>query len=461
MKKIFLSALLACAIFTTSKVNAQELPAATAKLLEIKDEKAVQAEIVKLLKGTEKDQSAVVYYYYQKGEQQKAEDLSADIAKKYPKGETAAQQLAMKVYRTADMTEVATYVNQFLKDFPTQPTATLYMMAANSATKARDLPKFLDYWAKIDDQNSKDMMLKACGPAFIKNNPKEMKVIFDGILAKLDFSEKSRKQFFDLKEIDSDIQYELKDYPKALENLEAVYLFKDKKSPDLLAKYANLLFLNKQYAKHIVIADSIMKQGKGNELLKTQLKESFAAAFPAQDVNQYFASMDLALQERVSKDVVSHLIKEKAPDVKFTDVNGKVVSLADYKGKYVVLDFWATWCGPCKKSFPAMQQAVNKFKGDKEVEFLFIHTWESSKKPVEDATAYLKDNNFTFNLLMDLKDASTNKNPAVTAFDVKGIPAKFIIDKEGYIRYKGSGFGGGDDELVAELTALIEAVKKG
>ena len=108
-----------------------------------------------------------------------------------------------------------------------------------------------------------------------------------------------------------------------------------------------------------------------------------------------------------------------------------------------------------------MQQAVNKFKGDKEVEFLFIHTWESSKKPVEDATAYLKDNNFDFNLLMDLKDASTNKNPAVTAFDVKGIPAKFIIDKEGYIRYKGSGFGGGDDELVAELTALIEAVKKG
>ena len=461
MKKILLSALLACAIFATSKVSAQQIPAATTRLLEIKDAKVAQAEINKLLKGSEVDQTAVVYYYYQNGDQEKAENLSAAIAKKYPKGDMAAQQLTMKVYRTADMSEVETYVKQYLKEFPNKPVSTLYMMAANSATKARDLPKFLDYWTKIDDQNSKDVMLKACGPAFIKNNPKEMKEIFDGIMAKLDFSEKSRKEFFDLKEIDSDIEFELKNYPQALENLEAVYLFKDKKSADLLAKYANLLFLNKQYAKHIVIADSILNAGKGNEVLKSQLKESFAATFPAQDINQYFASKESALQERVRKDIAGHLIKEKAPEVQFTDINGKVVSLADYKGKYVVLDFWATWCGPCKKSFPAMQQAVNKFKADKEVEFLFIHTWENSKKPVEEATAYLKDNNFTFNLLMDLKDASTNKNPAVTAFDVKGIPAKFIIDKEGYVRYKGSGFGGGDDELVAELSALIEAIKKG
>ncbi|SMC56682.1 hypothetical protein [Pedobacter nyackensis] len=61
---------------------------------------------------------------------------------------------------------------------------------------------------------------------------------------------------------------------------------------------------------------------------------------------------------------------------------------------------------------------------------------------------------------MDLKDATTEKNPAVSLFGVAGIPAKFVIDGSGHIRFKMSGFGGTNDSAVAELSAMIELSRK-
>src|ERR1700748_85368 len=67
-------------------------------------------------------------------------------------------------------------------------------------------------------------------------------------------------------------------------------------------------------------------------------------------------------------------VNQSAPDFKLKDIDGKEISLASLNGKIVIVDFWATWCGPCKASFPGMQLAVNNFKNDKDVVFLFIDT---------------------------------------------------------------------------------------
>ena len=156
--------------------------------------------------------------------------------------------------------------------------------------------------------------------------------------------------------------------------------------------------------------------------------------------------------------LLAEMIAIPAPSFTLKDLNGNVVSLKDLKGKVVVLDFWSTWCVPCKKSFPAMQLAVNTYKNDPAVKFLFIHTWETTKTPVEDVKKYIAQSGFNFQVLMDLKDG-TGRNAAVEDYGVSAIPAKFIIDKAGNIVFKLTGFTGTDAAALQEISERINLAK--
>ena len=160
--------------------------------------------------------------------------------------------------------------------------------------------------------------------------------------------------------------------------------------------------------------------------------------------------------QKLRTDLAKEMINKPAPMFALKDLKGKTVSLADLKGKVIIVDFWATWCGPCKASFPGMQMALNKYKDNPNVKFVFIDTWEREENYLPGVKKFIADSKYTFNVLMDEKDNDGKQAKIVTAYGVEGIPTKFVLDGNGNIRFKHIGFSGGADELVDEVSIMID-----
>lgn len=134
----------------------------------------------------------------------------------------------------------------------------------------------------------------------------------------------------------------------------------------------------------------------------------------------------------------------QAPDFELQSGEGKTVKLSDLRGNVVLLDFWATWCGPCKMAMPGIQELHEHFK-DQKVKILGISTWERGNK-VEGPIKYMKDQKFTYGLLVEGDEVAT-------AYKVRGIPTFYLIDKKGKIAHVAVGF---DPEGEQKIQKLIE-----
>lgn len=169
--------------------------------------------------------------------------------------------------------------------------------------------------------------------------------------------------------------------------------------------------------------------GTNSKLLTAQLERIYQELnLPKETLENKKQQLKKLVTENAKKEVVKLYGDVKAPDFELENLEGKKVKLSDLKGKIVVLDFWATWCGPCRASFPNMQKLVNDYKNHK-VEFLFIDTWEGNQeeKVKNKVTEFLKDKNYTFNVLYDFTSEVSKQ------YKIKGIPAKIVIDKEGNV----------------------------
>ena len=136
--------------------------------------------------------------------------------------------------------------------------------------------------------------------------------------------------------------------------------------------------------------------------------------------NRFQDSVDLG--EMVPTESISENL---APDFTVTDSDGNAVKLSDFRGKGVVLNFWASWCGPCKSEMPHFQTAYEQYGED--VHFLMVNMSTAFGDSPEDAQAILTENGYTFPVYYD-----TNAECAY-GYGVSGIPMTFFIDQEGRI----------------------------
>jgi thiol-disulfide isomerase/thioredoxin len=143
-------------------------------------------------------------------------------------------------------------------------------------------------------------------------------------------------------------------------------------------------------------------------------------------------------------------VGDSAPVGKLVTLDGKEIDTASLKGKVVIVDFWATWCGPCKRGLPLLQEFASSMKDNDKVVVYPVNVWERAEddaKRVELVKTFWNDAKYTMPTLLDMS------NEYVGAYGVSGIPTMIIIGPDGTIADIHVGF---DEKLVENLTAKVK-----
>ena len=461
-------------MFTAFCATAQQRSGISLDLLRNeKDPQLLRQHIDKLGNGSEQDKMLLMQYYEAVKNQPKADSVIQVLVKEYPSGWIAYVQAINNLRNEPDMAKRESMANVIFQTFPNEEKDRVYHSLAYGYANARNVAKVRE---NISLMENKKAITLIAGRIIATYDPDAVaSLMHDQIDALIKAGVPApppkggetgargdeRPSYFSFLQLYANVLLKTGKYEEALPYAKEVYAEWGERNDEVKANYGVLLSKSGEHGTAIPLLEEIIREGKASTDVKEAFQVSYASLNPGQDAKASLATLEQGLTKKIEAEVRKKLIDEAAPDFIVKDIHGKEVSLADFKGKTIVLDFWATWCTPCIQSFPAMQRVVDRYKADPDVKFLFIHTLErGSGDPLKNAQSFLSNSNYTFDLYMDTKDEKTRVNPAVTAFGVRGIPSKFVIDGTGRIRFKSTGFSGGDDAAIAELSAMIDISNK-
>jgi len=370
--------------------------------------------------------------------------------------------IAQQIKETSSEDELHQIYRKFEKDYPLDKFAQVYVLLdqVNSAAAEQLIswqkPDALDYILKIRQVNERNRLLQLL-PAPIWHDP-----MVDSLITAF-------QKYVDEKQVVDDNKRFL--YTELLS-----YSGQDQQALDYMVQQNDVarlqsihpyLFIRlyrrtQQPDLTLPILSEIIRKGAGKPESKQMLQELWLESKRDQgDFAQYYESQLQVLRDSMQIGLNERLVSYEAPDFQLRNLEGDMVSLKDLRGKVVFLDFWATWCGPCLASFPAMQQVVNTYKNREDVVFLFVNTLEREEDQQEQI-AKIKElfaqKSWDLPVVLDSKVAG--QYDTVRKYKVSGIPAQFLIDKNGQVRYVKKGFSGGDESLIQEINLLIQHVLK-
>jgi thiol-disulfide isomerase/thioredoxin len=414
-----------------------------------------------------------------------ADSLNTVIKTRFPDGTLIKNEMSMAFSKEKDPAKKELLYNDYIKKYPESKTDKTTIQdnfraqLASAYLEKGDMDNYHKYESQLKNKTNLAMNLNNIAYEWAKKGEKldeadkmskqSLDIVSENMINPPSMGFSSPKQVKKNYEFTYDmyadtyafILFKENKYAEALKYEQLVVDHSKVVDPEVGEHYVLMLAANGQTVKAKEFAENAVKEGHGSDVMKDVLKKDYVKSKGSDSgYDQYIASLENAAKDKAKADLAKTMINQPAPTFTLKDIDGKTVSLDGLKGKVVIVDFWATWCGPCKASFPGMQLAVNKYRDDPNVKFLFVDCWENGDNYLDGVKKFIADNKYSFNVLIDEKGEDGRQSKVVSTYKVEGIPTKFIIDKNGNIRFKYVGYSGTPEKLLDEVISMVDMAGK-
>ena len=221
----------------------------------------------------------------------------------------------------------------------------------------------------------------------------------------------------------------------------------DYQDTEILLNYGKALNKMNRYEASLIACIEALKMTPGSLDAKAEiLNTAELLGYSKAEVNTMIDETVFVGRNILRQNLLADQLNIPMPEFEIDGLDSTTITHEKFKDKILIVSFWATWCPPCRKELPHMNEVYHQYKEDEEVEIIVVST-DKDKFLVP---PFISENGFDFPVYY--------ADGLNTAFGVKGIPTLFVIDKQGLIRYKKVGFSEGE-EFEKIMSWYIEEIK--